>query len=94
MIPIPQQYLRDGDLVYFQSKDVSFVMTEIYRRIKEFDYSYITKSCGNESFIYLLFQRNMINLIFMMTLVSATESLLITTLNIVKDNRANWYKII
>jgi len=94
MIPIPQQYLRDGDLVYFQSKDVSFVMTEIYRRIKEFDYSYITKSCGNESFIYLLFQRNMINLIFMMTIVSATESLLITTLNIVKDNRANWYKII
>ena len=94
MIPIPEQYSKDGDLLYFQSKDVLFVTNEIYKRIKEFDNLYITKSCGNESFIYLLFQRNMINLIFYMTLVSATESLALTIYYTIYDNQSNWEKII
>ena len=94
MIPIANLYSKDNELLYFQSKDVSFVTKEIFTRLFEFDSNYMRRSCGIEAFIYLLFQRKMINLIILMSLFSGLFSLISSIYNVSTNTKANFYTLI
>ena len=69
MIPNPQ-FSDEPNLTFFNSKNFSIATSELWKRIKEFDKHYLIRSVGHESYIYLVFQRKLIYLIFTMAIFS------------------------
>jgi hypothetical protein len=74
-IPNPQ-IENESDLTYFNSKNFKMVVGELYKRLKRLDRLYMSRSIGIESYVYLLFQRKMCSLLFVMTLFSFAFSFL------------------
>ena len=84
VIPNPQ-FFHESEVTYFNSKNFRFVVSELWERFYNFEKIYLLRSCGIESYAYLIFQRRtmkmmlqmaVISLIisFMAVLVKATES--------------------
>lgn len=69
MIPNPQ-YSNEQEITFFNTKNFSIAIYEIWKRIKDFDKRYLIRSIGHESYIYLIFQRKLIYLIFTMSIFS------------------------
>jgi hypothetical protein len=69
MIPLPQLSNEDN-LTFFNTKNFKIGISELYKRIKSFDKSYLIRSIGPESYIYLIFQRKLISLIITISIFS------------------------
>ena len=74
-IPNPQMG-NEANLTFFNSKNFKIVVKELYKRIKGLDRVYMSRSVGIESYVYLVFQRQICSLLFVMTLFSICFSFL------------------
>lgn len=84
MVPISKGLNENELLLYFHSKDISFVLKELYKRLTQFEKSYMINSLGMEAYLYLLFQRKIILIIFIMCIISSLIAL-VTTLSNLKE---------
>jgi len=62
-------------------KEFGKVAKELFRIISSFDKGYIIQTCGIEGYLYLLFQRKLIILLFLMTTINIPFSFLSTFIN-------------
>jgi hypothetical protein len=84
VIPNPQ-FADETDITYFNSKNLVIVFYELWKRIKNLDKKYFIRSVGMESYVYLLFQRRIIKLLFFMSLFSLFFSFITTIANTQED---------
>lgn len=74
-IPNPQM----GDefqMTFFSSKNFFMVVSELWKRIRNFDKVYFLRSTGMESYVYLFFQRKICSLLVTMSVFSILFSLI------------------
>ena len=62
------------DLSFMNSKDFFVVIQKLFERIHELDESYFLNTLGYEGYIYLLFQRKLLNLLMIILLFSLVFS--------------------
>ena len=62
------------DLSFMNSKDFFVVVQKLFERIQELDESYFLNTLGYEGYIYLLFQRKLLNLLMIILLFSLVFS--------------------
>jgi hypothetical protein len=74
-IPNPQME-NESNLTFFNSKNFKIVVKELYKRLRNLDKVYMSRSVGIEAYVYLLFQRRMCSLIFSMASFSIFFSVL------------------
>jgi hypothetical protein len=85
MIPNPQYY-NEQEITFFNTKNFSIAIYEIWKRIKDFDKRYLIRSIGHESYIYLIFQRKLIYLIFTMSIFSLLFSFIASSFKAEEQN--------
>jgi len=69
VIPNPQ-FFHESEITYFNSKNFRFVVSELWDRLVHFDKIYLLRSCGIESYVYLIFQRRTLKMIVTMAFIS------------------------
>jgi hypothetical protein len=69
MIPNPQ-FSNEEEITFFNTKNFKMAVKEIWKRINLFDKKYLLRSIGHESYIYLIFQRQLMSLVFTMSFFS------------------------
>ena len=69
IIPNPQ-LMNETNISYFNSKNFLIVLKEIWKRFKEFNKNYLLRSIGTEAYVMLLFQRKVISLLIIMSILS------------------------
>ena len=78
MIPIRKNL---NVIEYFYSKEFFAVFKEIYARLTEFNKKYLIQTFGIEAYLFLLFQRKLIQSISIMMVVTVILSLISTLVN-------------
>ncbi len=68
-MPAPQLH-NEVNITYFNSKNFSFVVSELWKHFTSFDKLYLLRSCGIENYIYLLFQRRILYMLLNMSIIS------------------------
>jgi hypothetical protein len=94
MIPISTDSNDNEILLYFHSKDFSFVIKELYKRLNQFEKNYMMNSVGMEAYLYLLYQRKIIKILIIMTIISTGVSLATTISNLKEIKESSTYTII
>jgi hypothetical protein len=69
IIPI-SQIMNETSISYFNSKNFGIVVTEIWKRFREFNKNYLVRSIGTEGYVFLLFQRKIISLLTTISVIS------------------------
>ena len=78
---IPNEKINDI-LTYFNSKNFDMVFNNLGNKIIEFNKDFTLSSIGFEAYAYLLFQRQIIGILFFLTIVSTLISSITTYLTI------------
>lgn len=94
MVPISKDSNNNELLLYFHSKDVNFVVKELYKRLTQFEKNYMINSVGMEAYLYLLFQRKMIVIILIMCIISSLVALITTLSNLKEIKESSTFNII
>jgi hypothetical protein len=81
ILPNPQ-IMNETNLSYFHSKNFGIVISEIWKRFVEFNKNYLLRSIGTEGYVYLTFQRKIISLLAIISVIS----LLISLINFIAAN--------
>lgn len=89
-IPNPQMG-TEANLTFLNSKNFKIVVRELYKRIKGLERVYMSRSVGIESYIYLVFQRQVLSLLLVMTLFSICFSLLTYLSKIKSKENSNFF---
>ena len=58
------QEIVNDTLINFCSRNFGLILENLYLRIKNFDKIYIIKAMGYEAYVYLVFQKTMISLLY------------------------------
>ena len=61
-VEIPQ--LINNKIIYFSSRNISLILENIYSILSKFDFVYIIETLGYEAYVFLMFQRKIINVFF------------------------------
>jgi hypothetical protein len=75
ILPNPQ-IMNETNISYFNSKNFGIVISEIWKRFREFNKNYLLRSIGAEAYVYLTFQRKIISLLSIISIVSLLISLI------------------
>ena len=51
MVPIQKNSDDNEQVLYLQSKDINFVIKELYKRLTQFDKNYMINSIGMEAYL-------------------------------------------
>ena len=57
-------YLMNSQFYYFSSRNISLIIENIYSILTQFDIVYIIKTLGYEAYVFLMFQRKILNVFF------------------------------
>ena len=63
-------HLINSQFYYFSSRNISLIIENIYSILTKFDIVYITKTLGYEAYVFLMFQREIINVFFSYFIIS------------------------
>ena len=94
MVPIQKNSDDNEQVLYLQSKDINFVIKELYKRLTQFDKNYMINSIGMEAYLYLLFQRKIILILMIYTILSSGIALVTTLSNLKEVQESSTYNII
>jgi hypothetical protein len=68
-IPYPQ-FGEETNITYLHTKNFSIILHQLWIRFKEFNKHYIIRNIGIESYVYLLFQKKVINIFLSISVLS------------------------
>jgi len=72
------QYESEEMTTFFHTKNYKIFLKEFFKKFSEFDKKYLIRSIGTDGYLYLIFQKMIINLLIVMTIISLILSFLST----------------